>query len=65
MTDKGAKLADKALPAVMALVEQFGREVVQVALDEATFRVNELPERHPEYIARYMRDNAPRKKKTE
>ena len=57
MTEMGAALADKTLPAVLALVEQVGSEVVQVALYEASFRLKDLPERTPEYRARYLKEN--------
>lgn len=57
MTEAGAALADKALPAVLALAEQVGSEAVQVALYEAFFRLKDLPERTAEYRTRYLEEN--------
>lgn len=46
--------ATEALPVLVSLVTRLGSEVVRAALDEAVFRVDELPTRTPEFQRRYL-----------
>lgn len=57
VNEEGARRADKALPTLIALLENFGTEVIDIALREAKFRVNELPKLTPRYQARYRKEN--------
>lgn len=57
LTEKGAELADSVLPDVQALVARVGADIVRLALQEAAFRVEELPRRTSEYRRRYFKVN--------
>lgn len=57
-TEAGATLADLALPELVALVADLGAKVVEMALKEAKFRVEELPQRTKRYQKQYLKENS-------
>jgi hypothetical protein len=57
LTENGAKIVDRVLPDVMMLVQRDGAETVRIALEEAEFRVRDLPRLTPAYQKQYLNEN--------
>ena len=58
LTKDGAARADRILEAMIALVENAGPEVARVVLDEAKFRVVDLPTRSATFQRKYLKENS-------
>jgi hypothetical protein len=56
-TKDGAALAALALPGAVALVREFGSDVVRMAVDEAVYRLHVLPTRTQAFQEKYLEEN--------
>lgn len=57
LTEEGARHADRILEAMIGLVENAGGEITKVVLNEAVFRLVELPSRTEAFRRKYQREN--------
>lgn len=57
LTEEGARRADAILAPMVKLVERAGGEVARLVLEEARFRVEDLPKLSPAFQEGYFRND--------
>jgi len=57
LTEAGARQADSALPVMLDIISRIDMDIARIALEEARFRLYELPTRTAAYRRQYIKDN--------